>query len=125
MGKKKVKILSILTIFICIISVATVVFGEELDPVSIVENKTFGGAGNGVDTLYKLGNTILGIIQYVAAGVAVIATLILAIKYMYSAPGEKAEVKSKLIPYVIGGVLIFGAVSLVRVVEIFVGDIVK
>ena len=125
MGKKKVRMISIVIIFICIISIAKVVFGEDIDPVDIVENKKFGGAQNGVDTLYSLGNTILGIIQYVAAGVAVIATLVLAIKYMYSAPSEKADVKSKLIPYVIGGVLIFGAVSLVRIVEVFVGDIIK
>lgn len=73
--------------------------------------------------MYDTGNIILGIFQYIGAGVAVIATLVLAIRYMYSSPNEKADIKSKLIPFIIGGVLVFGAVSLVKIAETFSGEI--
>lgn len=123
MHKKRMKIFSMITIFICIISIVTTVFGGELDPEAIIASRTYGGSGQGVDTLYALGNTILGIIRYISAGVAVIATLVLAIKYMYTSPDEKAEIKKKLIPFIIGGVLIFGATYIVKIVETFVGEI--
>lgn len=90
------------------------------DPTTIVEDKP---GLKGVDSLYDTGNIILGIFQAIGAGVAVIAALILAIKYMYSSPNEKADIKSKLIPFIIGGVLVFGAVSLVRIAETFSGEI--
>ena len=73
--------------------------------------------------MYDTGNIILGIFQYIGAGVAVIATLVLAIRYMYSSPNEKADIKSKLIPCIIGGVLVFGAVSFVKIAETFSGEI--
>lgn len=94
--------------------------GSSLDPTTIVEDKP---GLKGVDSLYDIGNIILGIFQAIGAGVAVIAALILAIKYMYSSPNEKADIKSKLIPFIIGGVLVFGAVSLVRIAETFSGEI--
>ena len=94
--------------------------GSSLDPTTIVEDKP---GLKGVDSLYDTGNIILGIFQYIGAGVAVIATLVLAIRYMYSSPNEKADIKSKLIPFIIGGVLVFGAVSLVKIAETFSGEI--
>ena len=38
---------------------------------------------------------------------------------------EKADIKSKLVPFIIGGVLVFGAVSLVKLAETFAGEILK
>ena len=55
---------------------------------------------------------------------ASIAAIILGIKYMYSSPEDKAEIKKKLVPFIIGGVLVFGAVQLVKIVETFVGEII-
>ena len=84
-----------------------------------------GPSADGTNSLYTVGNIILGIFQVIGIGVAMIALFILAIRYMYSSPDEKAEVKKKLIPFVIGGVLVFGATSLVRIVETFANEIIK
>ena len=43
---------------------------------------------------------------------------------MYSSPDAQAEIKKKLMPFIIGGVLVFGATSLVKIVETFVGEII-
>lgn len=124
MHKKTIKIISILIIITYMLSCVSIVFGQEIDPLAVVGNGPDPSAGGaGVTTLYKLGNSILGILQYIGAAVAIIATLILGMKYMYSSPDEKAEVKKKLIPYIIGGILVFGAVQLVKIVEIFAKDI--
>lgn len=124
MRKKTFKILTIILILLYIITFATNVYCGEIDPTKVVENVE-SNKGTGVDTLYIIGNTILGIIQYIGVGVAIIATFIFGMKYMYSAPGEKAEIKKKLIPYIIGGVLVFGSVQLVKLVETFAKDLVS
>ena len=118
MHRKITKTLKILVMILFILSLVRNVYA--IDPISIVGS---GPNYNGVSSLYDLGNVILGIIQYIGAGVAVIATLVLAMRYMYSSPDEKAEIKKKLIPFIIGGVLVFGAVSLVKLVEKYVKDI--
>lgn len=122
MKKKTFKIITTILIVLYIITFATAGYCEDIDPTQVIETVN-SKKGTGVKELYSIGNTILGIIQYIAIGVAVVATLILGIKYMYSAPEEKAEIKKKLIPYIIGAVMIFGAVQLVKLVETFAGDL--
>lgn len=117
---KSTRVLRLLLFMIVIVALTSKVYAEEINPVAIVGN---GPTYSGVSTLYSLGNTILGIMQFVSAGVAVIATLVLAIKYMYSSPDEKAGIKKQLIPFIIGGVLVFGAVTLIRWVEVYVNEI--
>lgn len=118
MHKKKILVTCITTICLLIfIGNCSYVMG--LDPLSIAETPD----ATGVSILVILGNNILGIIQTIGLGVATVATLVLAIRYMYSSPDDKAEIKKKLIPFIIGGVLVFGAVQLVKLVELFVGDI--
>ena len=121
--KKTIRIINILLIIIYILSCTSMVFAQAIDPLAVVNSGI--NAQSGTSTLYTLGNAILGILQYVGVGVAIIATLILAMKYMYSAPEEKAEVKKKLIPYIIGGVLVFGAIQLVKLVEVFTNEIIS
>ena len=115
------KILKILIFLLFAIFLTSKVYASEIDPVEIVGN---GPTYSGVSTLYSLGNTILGIMQFISAGVAVIATLVLAIKYMYSSPEEKAGIKKQLIPFIIGGVLVFGAVTFIRLADTYVKEII-
>lgn len=122
MQKKTFKILTVILILLYVITIASNVYCQEIDPTKVIETVD-SKKGTGVKTLYVIGNTILGIIQYIGIGVAIIATLILAMKYMYSAPDEKAEIKKKLIPYIIGGVMVFGAVQLVKIVETFAKEL--
>lgn len=121
--KRAMKIISILFIAIYILSFTSLVFAQEIDPLKVVGNGPDPAKAGGVSTLYELGNIILGIVQYIGVGVSVIALLILAMKYMYTSPGDKAEVKKKLIPFIIGGVLVFGSVQLIKLVEIFAKEI--
>ena len=118
--KKKIFITTISSILLlCCFSKLVFATGLE-DPTSIVTGPDMTGVG----TLFNLGNVILGIIQYVSIGVASIAAIVLGIKYMYSSPEDKAEIKKKLVPFIIGGILVFGAVQLVKIVETFVGEII-
>lgn len=118
--KKKICITIIMTLVLLTCFTKFVCATGLDDPTTIISGPDMTGVG----TLFNLGNVILGIIQYVSIGVASIATILLGIKYMYSSPEDKAEIKKKLLPFIIGGVLVFGAVQLVKIVEIFVGEII-
>lgn len=75
----------------------------------------------------KAGVTITGIIlnamRFAGAGIALIALVIIAMKYLYSSPGEKADYKKNLVVYVIGGVGMFSVASILSMIEDFSGKI--
>ena len=115
----KKKILITLSITIFLITFFSTVYASGIDPTKIVKEPT----KEGVNTLYSLGNIIIAIFQVVGVGMALVALLVLGISYMYSSPNEKATIKNKLIPFVIGGVLLFGSATLIKLVEQFVNAI--
>lgn len=83
---------------------------------------------NGGENVFsKAGVTITGIIlnamRFAGAGIALIALIIIAMKYLTSSPGEKADYKKNLIVYVIGGVGMFSVGSLLGMIEEFSGQI--
>lgn len=108
---KKQKKFFMFIIFLMIIVINVNVFALDRD--------SFNGKinGDGTDKIFDAGSGILNLIQWIGAGMAVIATILLAIRYMYSAPGEKAVIKNRLVPWVIGGILIFGAIQIVKFIE--------
>lgn len=87
-----------------------------------VYNQIYNG---GSQSLKNAGELILGLVQAIGTSVAVIMIVIIAIKYFISAPDQKADVKSKLIPYVIGAVLLFGASNILGIVVRAVKEIFK
>ena len=58
-------------------------------------------------------NILIGIFQVVAVGVASIMLIVLGIKYMSSAPNEKAEIKKHAVVYVVGACIVFGSAGLI------------
>ena len=119
MHKNVRRIVNLLLVIMFVFSIFSTVHAA-IDPTTVIT----GPSSSGASSLYKA-NIILGIFQALGAGVAMVALLVLAIRYMYSSPDEKAEVKKKLIPYIMGGVMVFGATSLVKIVETFTNDILK
>lgn len=63
-----------------------------------------------------IGNIVLGLIQVVGTFLLVGALMILGVKYMVGSTEERASYKKTILPYVIGAVLLFGAVNLTAVV---------
>lgn len=59
-----------------------------------------------------IGNIILGVIQVVGTVVAIAILMMLGIKYMMGSVEERASYKKSMLPYLIGAILLFGAVNL-------------
>lgn len=60
-------------------------------------------------TIKTTGQTILGAMEVVASGVSIVMLIGIAIKYIISAPEERAEYKRTTVSFVIGAVVIFAA----------------
>lgn len=59
---------------------------------------------------------IVGVIQIVGTFVAVGASIYLGIRYVLSSVDEKADIKKKLIPFVIGVIIFYGATGILQLI---------
>ena len=110
--KKAISIFIITILLMCICYSTT--YAADLKPI---ENLKPGSEIDGkLDTIR--GNAI-AIMQVIGVSVAVVMLVFVAIKYMTSAPNDRAEVKKHMIPYVIGAVFIFGSVGIVQLIKAF------
>ena len=62
-----------------------------------------------------VGNIALGLIRAIGTVVAVGVLMLLGIKYIIGSAEEKAEYKRSMLPYIIGSVMLFGAVNLTSI----------
>ena len=72
-------------------------------------------SGLGDDT-EEIGNKILGIIQVTGTLIAVGVLMVIGIKYMTGSVEERANYKKTMLPYVVGTVLLFGAVNVTTLI---------
>ena len=70
------------------------------------------------DLLKTLGG-VIGIIMGVGTVVAICASIYLGIRYMLSSVEEKAEIKKKMVPFIIGVAIFYGATGILKII----GDI--
>jgi len=57
-------------------------------------------------------NTILGFVQWIGYAIAIGMLIYVGIKYVMAPANEKADIKSSLVKYVIGAVIIAGAATI-------------
>lgn len=82
--------------------------------------KDTSGAGTSIKYIIQ---SILVIVQVAATGVAVIMLIVLAIKYMGSAPSEKAGIKNSAIQYVVGAVILFSTAGILGIIRKFSSNV--
>ena len=112
--KKKKKILAfVLTILIIFVYYCNFfkVFGDEEVP-NAVSNYFSHGNTKGQKFSQAIVEMILPAVRITAAGVAVIAITIMGTRYMAAAPTERADIKNQIITFVVGVLLVSGAVKI-------------
>ena len=60
---------------------------------------------------------VIGIIQIVGVAVAAIACIVMGIRYILSSTEDRADIKKKLIPFVIGPIIFVGATGVLRLIS--------
>ena len=51
--------------------------------------------------------------------------IVLAIKYISAAPGDKAEIKKHAVIYIVGAVVLFAASGIIQIIKTFATDTFK
>ena len=75
------------------------------------------------DSINRIIGSVLTIVQVVGCGVAVIMLIVLAIKYISAAPGDKADIKKHAVVYVVGAVVLFAASGILQIVKNFANNV--
>ena len=119
MLNKTMRILSILLVVVVILSSVSMVSADYLN--NGYSNTVEGKHSNAADAVGNVMQNVLGIVQVVGIVIAVIMLIVLAIKYISSAPNDKAEIKKHAVVYVVGAVLLFASVGVLELLKQFAG----
>ena len=126
---KVMKVMAVILLAVMIVaSVGTVVNAtnetfsfSSVDTDSVTNNaQDTSGAAASVN---RIVGSILTIVQVVGCGVAVIMLIVLAIKYISAAPGDKADIKKHAVVYVVGAVVLFAASGILGIVKNFAKNV--
>lgn len=111
---KNNKILKISLITMMILSVLLILGGNIFASFNVSSYMPSADPNaSGVSNIKGIGGTVLSIFQAVGTIIAVVMLVWLGIKYIMASPDGKAEIKKQAFAYVLGAVLLFGAVWLV------------
>ncbi len=68
------------------------------------------------DPLNDIAGTVITVTQIICGAIAIVMLSILGMKYMYSSPGERAEIKKHAVIYVIGAFILFAVPGIIRII---------
>lgn len=114
-NKNITKIIAIFILLNLFISCMPTIVSASFSIKEAIDNaKDFPGTGNNIQPSKEkdLQATIYNILFTVGIIVAVIGTSILGIQFITSAPEGRAEVKQRMIPFVIGCIIVFAGFTI-------------
>ena len=112
MTKVAIKILYAVIIFTILVALVTPVFAAD-------NPEAFSKSIQSTTRFDSVLGKVMGGVQAVGIGVAVIILAVVGIKYIMGSAEEKAEYKKVMIPYVIGAALIGGAPVIANMIYTF------
>ena len=92
------------------------VFASDIDLTQFNGKTDTSGASASVTNII---GALINIIQIIGSGVAIIMLIVLAIKYISAAPGDKADIKKHAVVYVVGAIVLFAASGLLGIIKNF------
>lgn len=92
---------------------------------SMPDISTIEGAGDAstANSVEKIVGAILYITKVIAVGIGLIMLTAVAIKYMSSAPGERATIKKHAVVYIVGACVLFGSAGILNIIQKFATNI--
>ena len=89
----------------------------------IEKQVTSTGAAGVMEPINNISGAIITITRVVCVGVAITMLVVLAIKYMTSAPGDRATIKKHAVVYVVGAVVMFACTGILGIIQNFAASI--
>lgn len=119
---KKISILIImLTLLLSMVPVNS--YATIFDPV-INPDAYDPGNPEKSEELNKISNTVIGLIYYIGVFLSVGMLMVIGIKYMTGSVEEKAQYKETMVPYLIGAVLLFGGINILKIIYDLVSKVI-
>ena len=117
-----------IVLLICLIAASTVcsnsAFAEKFDMMKTI-NEQAGKDGNSsvINPVTNIAGSVITIARVICAAVAVAMLAILGMKYMTSAPSEKADIKKHAVVYVVGAIVMFACTGILGIIQKFAASI--
>lgn len=118
-------VLLVLIVLICAVTIIpTFTYADSIKPD---EYKKIYTNSNENKSIKEAGEKVLGVVKTIAISIGVIFLIIIGIKYimMSTNAADKASIKEKLIPYVIGAVLVFSTSGILTIITKFAYNMKK
>lgn len=117
--RKNMKLIISILVFIAIISFLNVV-----NAVSITDamNNSLNNNANPTQnsSIVYLLSRVFTTIQFIGTGIALIVITRLGITYMLTSVEEKAQIKQRAVPIVIGSFVLVATVNILKLIQVFV-----
>lgn len=126
MAKKVMKMLAIMLVALMVVAVSSQAVLAKTDSSASTDLTQFDSLGDNSGASKSAQNIIgalITIVQVIGTGVAIIMLIVLAIKYISAAPGDKADIKKHAVVYVVGSIILFAATGILQIIKTFSSNI--
>lgn len=123
--KSTIKIISVLLLIITLFCNISSASYKSLLDAEITELKNPDGDAGLNSTATNIVGTIITIVRVIGVGIALIILIVLAMKYMMAAPGDKADVKKHAVPFIVGATVLFAATGILGIIQKFASSSIK
>ncbi len=123
--KKFKKIISVVLVFALLFTIihSTTVFGAYNWISKINTQAGATDSSNVSSSVNNIAQAIITIVRVVCVGVAITMLVVLAIKYMVSAPGDRATIKKHAVVYIVGAVIMFASSGILGIIQSFASNV--
>lgn len=123
MKKIFVKLMCIVCVILCVISITNCVVVEATSTGDIIKQNFTGNSGTeGSVAIQKILSAVLSIIRNAGVAIAVVVLMTIGAKYIVASAGDRADIKKYAINYVIGALILLGATGILSVVKTIIDE---
>lgn len=110
---KKISVVIItLLMVVCIFN--SVVYADNFDVDAFEEPGEVGNVKNLVNNTSK---TIITTARIICVSIAIVILLFISMKYMVSAPGDRADIKKHAVHYIVSALILFGVTGILTIIS--------
>ena len=120
MNKKVIKALALLCIVAAVVMMVVPVnatYSQQMS--SLITNSETDKPTGASNTAMNVVATVISSVRIIGVCFAVVMLLTVAMKYMSSAPGDKADIKKSAVAYVVGAIVLFAVTGILTIIEQF------
>ena len=119
MAKKIMKMMAIMLVALMVVAVSSQVVFAADDGTSLTQFQGKTDSSGASSSAQNIIGALISIVQIIGTGVAIIMLIVLAIKYISAAPGDKADIKKHAVIYVVGAIVLFAATGILQIIKSF------